>query len=262
MALRAGTGAGARATTRASGRCARGRAVGVLRRAREGRKPGASSAGETFYTLQAGLWRGECGGNTLHLHPWCTNIDVSHGGGILSPEPQSQRVHRAPLGHCTELRGIGRGDPGRRGLPCGADLGVARPGALSTDAGPWRAGELSADLERGGAGARRSGCCLAGAGAGRGAHPRFGKRLPRRAGAVSAGRTPAMGRADRAGRSFVRRNAASPGLRGAHPRACRSGNGITEDPRLTGLGEMQVHRLGEYLIAGEESFAAIVASPL
>jgi len=25
---------------------------------------------------------------------------------------------------------------------------------------------------------------------------------------------------------------------------------------------MQVHRLGEYLIAGEESFAAIVASPL
>jgi hypothetical protein len=84
-ALRAGTGAGARATTRARGRCARGRAVGVLRRAREGRKPGArqrakraSSAGETFSTFQAGLRRGKCGGNALHLQSWCTNNDDNH----------------------------------------------------------------------------------------------------------------------------------------------------------------------------------------
>jgi hypothetical protein len=105
MALQAGTGAGARATTRASGRCARGRAVGVLRRAREGRKPGArqrakraSSAGETFYTLQAGLWRGECGGNTLHLHSWCTNIDVSHGASIRAATASgSGRMKNLPM---------------------------------------------------------------------------------------------------------------------------------------------------------------------
>ena len=82
--LRAGTGMSARATIRASGRCARGRGVRVLRRAREGCQPGArqraSSAGETFYTLHAGLRRGECGGNVLHLQPGCINIDDNHGG--------------------------------------------------------------------------------------------------------------------------------------------------------------------------------------
>ena len=52
------------------------------RASERGRQPErASSAGETFYALQAGLWRGDCGGNALHLHLICANNDDKHGAG-------------------------------------------------------------------------------------------------------------------------------------------------------------------------------------
>ena len=33
---------------------------------------------QMFYTLQAGLWWGDCGGNVLHLHLICANNDDKH----------------------------------------------------------------------------------------------------------------------------------------------------------------------------------------
>jgi hypothetical protein len=72
------------------------------RASERGRQPErASSAGETFYTLQAGLWRGDCGGNALHLHLICINNDDNHA------VRQQVRVSVEIGAHTVHIAGVG-----------------------------------------------------------------------------------------------------------------------------------------------------------
>jgi len=97
--LRAGTGAGARATTRAM----RSRMTGV-------------GVEQMFYTLQAGMFytfRGVSSrtlvrGNVLHLHLICANNDDKHGarGGQRAARPPDVQRADVPVANILLLRRV------------------------------------------------------------------------------------------------------------------------------------------------------------
>jgi hypothetical protein len=91
----------------------------------------ARSAGETFYTLQAGLWRGDCGGNALHLHLICINNDDNHGGGGQAPRAQGTEIGVA------RVVDVGARIQGAQfAVADGAQPGAAQAGAHAVDHGP------------------------------------------------------------------------------------------------------------------------------
>ena len=62
---------------------------------------------QMFYTLQAGLWWGDCGGNVLHLHLICANNDDKHAVNRATAILRLNEEEAAYLATCRIERGIG-----------------------------------------------------------------------------------------------------------------------------------------------------------